>query len=139
MLIVPPLPRTLEEAVEYFSNPRRCLGYLISCRWPDRVAICPVCGSSETRYLANRSIWECKRKHASSQFSVRVGTFLEDSRIGLDQWLVAIWVIANSPRRVSSYALSRQLAVTQKSAWFILHRIRCALQASAARRAVQES
>jgi transposase-like protein len=100
---------------------------MVSLRWPDGVS-CPTCGSNEVGFIATRRMWECKTKHAKRQFSVKVGTIFEDSPIGLDKWLAAIWMIANAKNGVSSYEIHRAIGVTQKSAWFMLHRIRLAMQ-----------
>jgi transposase-like protein len=123
-------PKTFDEAVAYFSNPDSCFSYLISRRWPGGEVTCPTCGSSDVRFLASRRIWECKKKHPQSQFSIRVGTVFEDSPISLDKWLIAIWMFANSERPPSSYEIARVLGVTQKSAWFMLKRIQTALELS---------
>jgi len=123
-------PKTLIEAIRYFSDPDTCLNYMVESRWPNGVA-CPTCGSIEVSFLTTRRIWKCKSKHAKQQFSVKVGTIFEDSPIGLDKWLTAMWLIANAKNGVSSYELHRAIGVTQKSAWFMLHRIRLAMQTDA--------
>ena len=120
-------PRTLGEAIRYFSDPDVCLDFMVSLRWPNGVA-CPTCGSIDPRFISTRRLWECKSKHAKRQFSIKVGTIFEDSPIGLDKWLAAIWMIANAKNGVSSYEISRSIGVTQKTAWFMLHRIRLAMQ-----------
>lgn len=120
-------PTTLIEAIEYFSNPDVCLDFMVKLRWPNGVA-CPTCGSEDVRFLATRSVWECKSKHTKRQFSVKVGTIFEDSPIALKKWLATIWMIANAKNGVSSYEVARSIGVTQKSAWFMLHRIRLAMQ-----------
>jgi len=96
-------------------------------RCPEGVA-CPTCGSKEVRFLEKRRLFECKARHPRKQFSVKVGTIFEDSHVSLDKWLAAIWMIANAKNGVSSYEVGRALGVTQKSAWFMLHRIRLAMQ-----------
>jgi hypothetical protein len=117
-------PKTLQAAIIYFSNPDNALEYAASRRWPNGVS-CPTCGSTDVRFLAKQRRWECKHgDHAKKQFSVKVGTVMEDSAIGLDKWLTAMWMIANCKNGVSSYEIKRDLGVTQKTAWFILHRIR---------------
>ena len=121
------MPKTLQEAIRHFSDPGTCVDYVVSQRWPRGVK-CPTCGRKDVRFIATRHIWECKEKHPRKQFSVKVGTIFEDSAIGLDKWLVAIWMIANCKNGVSSYEISRALGVTQKTAWFMLHRIRLAMQ-----------
>ncbi len=121
------LPTTLVEAVRYFSDPDTCLNFMVSLRWPDGV-VCPRCGSREVIFLANARVWKCRVKHDSQKFSVKVGTIMEDSPIGLDKWLPAIWLLVNAKNGISSYELHRALGVTQKTAWFLLHRIRLAMQ-----------
>jgi transposase-like protein len=120
-------PKTLQQAIVYFANPDNCLKFMVARRWPDGV-ICPTCGSKEVRFLETRRLWECKAAHARKQFSAKVGTIFEDSALGLDKWLVAVWMIANCKNGVSSYEVARAIGVTQKSAWFMLHRIRLAMQ-----------
>ncbi len=122
-----PIPATLQDAIRYFSDMDRCVQTLAAARWPDGV-ICPTCGSKEVHFLATRRIWECKTKHPKRQFSVKVGTVFEDSPIGLDKWFTAAWMIANCKNGISSYEIARDLGVTQKTAWFMLHRVRLAMQ-----------
>jgi len=121
-------PKTLTQAVRYFSNPDVCLAYLVPVRWPAGVVTCPICGRSDARFLASRRVWQCKAVHHHRQFSVKVGTIFEDSPLGLDKWLPAVWMIANCKNGISSYEVARALGVTQKTAWFMLHRIRLAMQ-----------
>ena len=123
-----PQPKTLMEAVRYFADADRTLAMAVSLRWPEGVH-CPTCGRTDVRFLATRRIWECKEKHARRQFSAKVGTIFEDSALPLDKWFVAIWAIANCKNGISSYELARAVGVTQKSAWFMLHRIRIAMDA----------
>jgi hypothetical protein len=127
-------PTTLVEAIRYFSDPDVCLAFMGTLRWPDGRAICPNCGSDEVRLIATRRLWECKAKHAKRQFSIKVGTIFEDSPLGLDKWLPAVWMIANDKNGISSYEMHRALGVTQKTAWFMLHRIRLAMQTGTFRR-----
>jgi transposase-like protein len=117
------LPTTLQEAIQYFSDPQRCLDFAIELRWPHG-PICPRCESQKYRFVKTRSIWECKG--CKKQYSVKVGTIFEDSPIKLDKWLCAIWLIVNAKNGVSSYEVGRSLGVTQKTAWFMMHRIRLA-------------
>jgi transposase-like protein len=119
------LPTTLQEAIRYFSEPDVCTSFVASLRWPEG-PVCAHCGGREHSYLTTRRIWKCK--NCKRQFSVRTGTIFEDSPIPLDKWLSAIWLIANSKNGISSYELARALGLTQKSAWFMLHRIRLAMQ-----------
>ena len=120
-------PKNLQQAINYFSDPDNCLNYLIARRWKDGV-VCPICGSREVSFVPSRRVWQCKTRHPKCQFSVKVGTIFEDSPIGLDKWLTAMWMMANCKNGVSSWEIHRSLGVTQKSAWFMLQRIRYALQ-----------
>jgi len=120
-------PKTLQEAIVYFSDPDNCLNYVVAKRWPNGVT-CPTCGSTEVRFIPTRRLWECKAKHAKKQFSAKIGTVLEDSPIGLDKWLMTMWMVANCKNGVSSYEISRDCGVTQRTAWFMLHRVRDAMQ-----------
>lgn len=122
------LPNTLLEAVTYFSNPDNCLTFLSSRRWPTGEVTCPRCGSNDVGFIASRRVWQCKTRHLLSQFSIKVGTIFEDSPLGLDKWLPALWMIGNDRNGISSWELHRALGVTQKTAWFMLHRIRLAMQ-----------
>ena len=121
-------PQTLQEAIVYFSDPDTAFAEMCAFRWPDGVVSCPNCGSDRVTFLATRRVWECKEKHPRRQFSVKVGSIMEDSPIGIDKWMVALWLIANAKNGISSYELHRSIGVTQKTAWFMLHRIRLALQ-----------
>jgi transposase-like protein len=120
-------PMTLTECVRYFADPKVCLEFMAQLRWPDGVE-CPRCGRKDVRFISTRGLWECKGKHAKKQFSVKVGTVLEDSALPLDKWLIAIWIEANSKNSCSSYELAATLGITQKSAWFMQQRIRLAMQ-----------
>jgi len=120
-------PKTLQEAIKHFSNPDNALAYMVSLRWPKGV-ICPTCGRKDARFLENQKKWQCKSVHAKRQFTVKVGTIFEDSPISLEKWLTAVWMIANCKNGVSSYEVARAIGVTQKSAWFMMHRIRLAMQ-----------
>lgn len=121
------LPKTLQQAIIYFSNPDNCFQYMIARRWPNGV-ICPTCGRTDVSFLANQKRWQCKTKHSRRQFSIKTGTIFEDSPLGLDTWLTAVWMITNCKNGVSSYEIHRALGITQKSAWFVLHRVRLAMQ-----------
>jgi transposase-like protein len=120
-------PRTLQEAILYFADADNCLKYMANRRWPNGVS-CPTCGRTDVSFLANQRKWQCKSAHAKRQFTAKVGTIFEDSPLGLEKWLPAIWIITTAKNGVSSYKLSRSLGVTQKTAWFMLHRIREALR-----------
>ncbi len=119
------LPKTLVEAIKYFSDIDLCIDFVSELRWPDGVT-CPYCESSQVGFISTRRIWTCKK--CRKQFSVKVGTIFEDSPIGLDKWLAGMWLIANAKNGISSYEVHRALGVTQKTAWFMLHRIRLAMQ-----------
>ena len=119
-------PTTLLEAIRFFANPDFALLYIVERRWPDGVK-CPTCGSEAVIFLKNQRRWKCGNDHARRQFSVKVGTVMEDSPIGLDKWLTALWMVANCKNGVSSYEIARALGVTQKTAWFLGHRCRLAL------------
>lgn len=120
------LPNTLQDAIIYFSDKDVCLKLFASMRWENGIAVCPNCESTKTSFLSTRRIWKCKA--CKKQFSVKVGTIFEDSALGLDKWLTAIWLIANAKNGISSYELHRAIGITQKSAWHVLHRIRFAMQ-----------
>jgi len=120
-------PQTLMEAVRHFADPEVTHKTMVELRWANCVH-CPTCGRTDVRYISTRRTWECKEKHPKKQFSSKVGTIFEDSPLSLDKWFVAIWMIANCKNGVSSYELSRAIGVTQKTAWFMLHRIRLAMQ-----------
>src|SRR5579864_1340669 len=120
-------PKTLQEAILYFGNPDNALNYLAKKRWPDGVVICPTCGGKQIHFLKTRRLWQCVNEHPRRQFSIKVGTVMEDSPIGLDKWLCAMWMICNDKNGISSYEIHRGLGITQKSAWFLLHRIRFAM------------
>src|SRR4051812_20311110 len=120
-------PKSLQEAIIYFSDPDVCLEYVVARRWPDGVT-CPTCGSKEVRFIPTRRIWECKTKHPRRQFSAKVGSIFEDSPLGLDKWLCAMWMVGSCRNGISSYEIHRGLKVTQKTAWFMLHRIREAMR-----------
>ncbi len=119
-------PKTLQEAITYFSDLDNCLAYLVPRLWPDGVT-CPKCGRKDPVFLANQRRWQCKSVHAKRQFSAKVGTVMEDSPIPLEKWLPAIWALVNDKNGISSWELHRMLGVTQKAAWFMLHRIRVGL------------
>jgi transposase-like protein len=121
-------PQTLIEAIRRFSDLDVCHQYMTSLRWPDGKVTCPACGRQEIGNIASRRMFQCKAIDCRKQFSVKVGTIMEDSPIGLDKWLTAIWLITNAKNGISSWELHRALGITQKSAWFLLHRVRLAMQ-----------
>src|SRR5207237_4913528 len=120
-------PTSLQEAILYFANPDNCSDYVAIRRWPNGV-ICPGCGSAKASFNAQRRTWKCGSHHPKREFSVKVGTIFEDSPISLDKWMTATWMLTNCKNGVSSYEIARDVKVTQKSAWFMLHRIRLAMQ-----------
>jgi hypothetical protein len=122
-------PKTLLEAVKYYADFEHCKAVMIEARWPDGIVRCRTCGSDHVTYMAKTRRWKCYGKHLRPQFSLKVGTIFEDSPLGLDKWLVAVWLMADSKNGISSYELGRALGVTQKTAWFMLHRVRKAMQA----------
>lgn len=124
-----PEPTSLQEAIVYFSNPDNCIDYMAIRRWPDGKVVCPGCGSEKiSQFNPKRRTWKCGSHHAKREFSVKVGTVYEDSPIPLDKWLTATWMLSNCKNGISSYEIARDVKVTQKSAWFMLHRIRLAMQ-----------
>jgi transposase-like protein len=120
-------PTTLQDAIIYFSNPVNCREYMVARRWPNGVT-CPKCGSANVLFLEKYNRWHCREKHKAPQFTLKTGTIFEDSPLGLDKWLTAMWMVVNCRNGVSSWEISRTLDITQKSAWFMDHRIRLALQ-----------
>jgi transposase-like protein len=122
-----PLPKTLQEAVKAFSDEQFCIDLIAAMRWVDGQAICPKCSEKNNHFMASRKVWQCKNKECKKQFSVKVGTIFEDSAIALEKWLLAMWLIVNAKNGISSYELHRAIGITQKSAWFVLHRIRTAM------------
>ena len=121
------LPKSLIEAIRYFADPDVCVEFVASMRWPDGV-VCPHCEGKRVSYLKSRRIWKCMAKDCHKQFSVKTFSVFEDSPIPLDKWLTAVWLVVNCKNGISSYEIARDLKVTQKSAWFMLHRIRLALK-----------
>jgi transposase-like protein len=119
-------PTTLQEAILYFASPDNCREYLVAHRWADGVT-CPRCGSKKVLFQAKYNRWQCGSKHDLRQFTAKTGTIFEDSPLGLDKWLMAMWMVVNCKNGVSSYEIHRAVGVTQKSAWFMDHRIREAL------------
>ena len=119
-------PETLQNAIVYFSDPDRCFEYALNLRWPDGVVSCPRCGSEKHSFISTRRIWFCKG--CKKQFTLKVGTIFEDSPLGLDKWMCAYWMLCNCKNGISSCEVARAIGVTQKSAWFMLHRIRKTMQ-----------
>ncbi|MGE0359955.1 MAG: IS1595 family transposase [Vicinamibacterales bacterium] len=122
------VPKTLQQAILFFSVYENCRKAVEAIRWPDGTVVCPNCGSERVTYLEKQRRYKCYEKHARAQFSLKVGTIFEDSAIGLEKWLPALWLLTNCKNGISSYELARALGVTQKTAWFMLSRLRLALQ-----------
>ncbi len=120
-------PKTLQEAVLFFADPANCREYMIARRWPKGVT-CPRCGSKNVLFMEKYNRWHCREKHEAPQFTLKTGTVYEDSPISLDKWLMVTWMVTNCKNGVSSYEIHRAVKVTQKSAWFMLHRVRLAMQ-----------
>ncbi len=125
-------PKTLQQAVLYFADPANCREYLVARRWPHGVE-CPYCGSKNVKFSEKHNRWQCASHHAPEnegdkpkprQFTLKTGTIFEDSPIGLDKWLLTMWQLVNCKNGVSSYEIAKDIGVTQKSAWFMLHRLR---------------
>ena len=131
------LPSTLQEAIIYFAEPKNCNEFLAGLRWTDGKVKCPYCGSDNVSYLASVNRYKCYGKHPKAQFSLKVGTIFEDSPISLDKWLCAMWLIVNCKNGISSCEMARDLGITQKSAWFLDHRIRFALHSGSIREAIR--
>jgi transposase-like protein len=122
-----PKLNTLQEAIIYFSNPVNCRNYIVARRWPDGV-VCPRCGYKKFNFLEKYNRWQCGARHTNRQFTAKTGTIFEDSPLGLDKWLAAMWQVVNCKNGVSSYEVHRAIGITQKTAWFMDHRIRFALR-----------
>jgi transposase-like protein len=120
------LPETLQEAIVYFSDPERAFQYAVKLRWPDGKVSCPRCGNAKHSFIKTRRIWFCYE--CQKQFTLKVGTIFEDSPLGLDKWMAAFWMLVNCKNGISSMEIHRALGITQKSAWFMLQRLRLALQ-----------
>lgn len=119
-------PKTLQEAIVYFSDPQRCFDYAVKLRWPNGKVTCPRCNGEKHSFIKTRRIWFCY--DCQKQFTLKVGTVFEDSPIGLDKWMTAFWMLVNCKNGISSMELHRALGVTQKTGWFMLQRLRLALQ-----------
>jgi transposase-like protein len=119
-------PKSLQEAIVYFSDPERAFEYAVNLRWPDGKVTCPRCGLQKHSFIKGYRRWFCYV--CKKQFTLKVGTVFEDSPIGLDKWMMAFWMLTNCKNGVSSCEIAKDVKVTQKTAWFMLHRIRTALQ-----------
>lgn len=120
-------PKSLQSAILHFADYENCRKFLTELRWPEGAVTCPECGSEKVTYLATQRRWKCYEKHPKPQFSLKTGTIFEDSPLGLDKWLAALWLIVNCKNGISSMEIARHLDITQKSAWFMAHRLRFAL------------
>lgn len=123
-------PKTLQEAIKFFDNPANVREYLTVRRWPDGIVRCPRCGSDAVVFQPKYNRYQCGKRHSLRQFTLKTGTIFEDSPIALDKWLLAMWMVVNCKNGVSSYEIARAIGVTQKTAWFMDHRIRFALHRS---------
>lgn len=132
------VPETLLAAVRYFSDLDVCHQYMVRIKWPNTKIVCPKCGSDKIGTIGSRRMFQCKAKECRKQFSAKVGTIFEDSPLGLDKWFVAVWCIANAKNGISSYEVHRALGVTQKTAWFMLHRVRLAMRTQSFRKMTGE-
>src|ERR1700737_4049286 len=121
-------PATLQEAIQHFGNYENCHSFMVELRWPNGAVQCPYCGSEKVTYLKKARVYRCYGDHPRQKFSLKIGTIFEDSPISLEKWLPAVWMLVNCKNGMSSWELHRALGVTQKSAWFMLHRIRLAAQ-----------
>jgi transposase-like protein len=121
-------PKTLQAAIQFFTEYENCRQFMVAVRWLDGKVRCPHCDSEKVTYLEKAKLYRCYGDHPKQKFSLKVGTIFEDSAIGLDKWLPAVWLIVNCKNGISSYELHRALGVTQKTAWFMLHRVRLAMQ-----------
>jgi transposase-like protein len=117
-------PKTLHDAIKFFDRPENVRAYMVARRWPDGIVRCPQCGSDRVKFSEKHNRWQCAAHHAKRQFTLKVGTIFEDSPIALEKWLLAMWMIVNCKNGVSSWEIHRTIGVTQKTAWFMLHRIR---------------
>jgi transposase-like protein len=126
MILFMEAPETLQSAIAYFSDPQRAFEAAVRFRWPDGKVTCPRCGSAKHSFIKTRRIWFCYP--CKKQFTVKVGTVMEDSPLGLDKWMTALWLLANCKNGISSYELGKALGIRQNTAWFMLHRIREAMK-----------
>ena len=121
-------PTTLQEAIQFFSDFENCRQFMVSIRWPDGKVTCPTCGSEKVTYLEKARLYKCYGDHPRAKFSLKVGTVFEDSPIALEKWLPAFWLVVNCKNGISSWEVHRAIGVTQKTAWFMLHRIRLGMK-----------
>jgi transposase-like protein len=121
-------PRTLQEAIQFFSNFENCKTFMVALRWPDSKVKCPTCGSEKVSWLEKARLWKCYSKHGRPKFSLKTGTIFEDSPLSLEKWLPVMWMLVNCKNGISSWEIHRAMGVTQKTAWFMLQRCRLAMQ-----------
>jgi transposase-like protein len=121
-------PKTLQQAIQFFSDYENCRQFMVAMRWEDGVVRCPRCNSDKVSYLEKHRLYFCPSNHPKQKFSLKVGTVFEDSPIGLEKWLPVTWLLCNCKNGISSYEIARAIGVTQKSAWFMLHRVRKAME-----------
>jgi transposase-like protein len=119
--------KTLQQAIKHLSDRENCREFMVFMRWSDGVPRCPYCDATKLTWMPNANQYRCYGDHPKQKFSLKVGTVFEDSPIGLDKWLPAAWLICNCKNGISSYEIARALGVTQKTAWFMMHRIRLAM------------
>jgi transposase-like protein len=127
-------PKTLQEAIQFFGDFENCRQFMIAVRWPDGKVRCPQCGSDHLTYLEKARVYRCYGDHRKQKFSLKVGTVFEDSPIPLEKWLPAVWLLVSCKNGISSYEVASALGITQKSAWFMMHRIRKAMQSGSFRK-----
>lgn len=119
-------PKTLQDAIKFYSDEQTCIDTVARLRWRGGKPQCPACGHKDHYWLDTQKRWKCKE--CWKQFSVKVGTAFEDSPLSLTKWLPALWMLVSCKNGISSYELSRALGVSQKAAWFMLHRLRLVLK-----------
>jgi len=123
-------PKTLQEAIIYFADFENCKAFMLPLRWQDGKVACPRCGAEKVTWLAKARVWKCYAKHEAGKgqtFTLKTGTIFEDSPIALEKWLPAVWLLVTCKNGISSYEVARDLGISQKSAWHMMHRIRFAL------------
>jgi transposase-like protein len=130
--------KTLQQAIQYFTDAENCRKFTEFVRWPDGKPACPYCGATKLTWLAKANVYRCYGDHKKQKFSLKVGTVFEDSAVGLDKWWPAVWMLSNCKNGISSYELSRAIGVTQKTAWFMLHKIRLAMESNSFMRMGQD-
>ena len=121
-------PKTLQEAIQFFGDFENCRQFMIAVRWSDGKVRCPQCDSEKVTYLEKARVYRCYGNHPKQKFSLKIGTVFEDSPIPLEKWLPAVWLLVSCKNGISSYEIASALGITQKSAWFMMHRIRRAMQ-----------